>query len=336
MEEELADDFLSATGRRRIAGAAALAVGIWLASTVLAVAETGALPCEANGQRCWLGHKLHNHSRGTGFQGFGLGYHLGYGYGGAAVGVGPDGGYPLYGGPGYVHAEPRLRRCGGLAPFFNLGGPGSPAPPLPNVFGGVGPLAPEQPVVRIGGERTTPDYAHSYGGFHGVLPYPEAAFAPFTTAASGSADGTRPSSSSVPPTTVRPGSERVPAGLVASRVLGVEVEPVIDDEGQLRLRIGKVIPDSVAQTSGLEPGDVIQSINGYRTEEAGHLTWIIADAVPQNVLKITVRRGATARFRRSRRKSPDRLLMGLAALSRAGLPSIGVPRGTLRRGAPSG
>src|SRR5262249_25944161 len=32
-----------------------------------------------------------------GFQGFGLGYHPGYGYGGAALGVGADGGYPFYG-----------------------------------------------------------------------------------------------------------------------------------------------------------------------------------------------------------------------------------------------
>ena len=63
-----------------------------------------------------------------GFQGFGLGYHLGYGYGGSALGVGADGGYPFYGGPGYPHPWPTLRRIGGITPFPFYGGPGGPMP----------------------------------------------------------------------------------------------------------------------------------------------------------------------------------------------------------------
>ena len=59
-----------------------------------------------------------------GYQGFGLGYHLGYGYGGDALGVGADGGYPFYGGPGYPHCMPELRRIGGIVPFPYFGGPG--------------------------------------------------------------------------------------------------------------------------------------------------------------------------------------------------------------------
>src|SRR5512135_3687906 len=57
-----------------------------------------------------------------GFQGFGLGYHRGYGYGGDALGVGAGGGYPFYGGPGYCHPWPALRRIGGITPFPFYGG----------------------------------------------------------------------------------------------------------------------------------------------------------------------------------------------------------------------
>ena len=65
---------------------------------------------------------------GSGFQGFGLSYHLGYGYGGNALGMTDNGGYPFYGGPGYPHPWPRLRRCGGITPFPYFGGPGYPSP----------------------------------------------------------------------------------------------------------------------------------------------------------------------------------------------------------------
>src|SRR5262245_53512917 len=57
----------------------------------------------------------------AGFYGFGLGYHLGYGYGGSALGVNPDGGYLFYGGPGYPHCWPTLRRCGPITPFPYFG-----------------------------------------------------------------------------------------------------------------------------------------------------------------------------------------------------------------------
>ena len=65
-----------------------------------------------------------------GVQGFGLGFHLGYGYGGDSLGVGADGGYPYYGGPGYPHAWPCLRRIGGIMPFNYYGGPGQPTPEI--------------------------------------------------------------------------------------------------------------------------------------------------------------------------------------------------------------
>src|SRR3954463_14895548 len=96
---------------------------------------------------------------GPGFQGFGLGYHLGYGYGGKAYGVGPDGGYPFYGGPGYPHPGPPLRRFGRIPPFPHYAGPGYPTPDCPNYFGPTGPLVADQAVVMVG------DDSGGYGGF---------------------------------------------------------------------------------------------------------------------------------------------------------------------------
>jgi len=137
-----------------------------------------------------------------GFQGFGLGYHLGYGYGGDGLGVGADGGYPYYGGPGYPHPGPSLRRCGGITHFPFYGGPGYPTPGCPNYFGGVGPLVADQPVITIASDPGEAGYGSGFGPFTGALPYPESAFAPFTAeaAATGSTPSTNPStpSSSTP------------------------------------------------------------------------------------------------------------------------------------------
>src|SRR5262245_60135764 len=62
-------------------------------------------------------HERFADSSETGREGFGLGYHLGYGYGGRALGVGPFGGYAYYGGPGYPQPAPQLRRFGKITPF---------------------------------------------------------------------------------------------------------------------------------------------------------------------------------------------------------------------------
>jgi hypothetical protein len=119
-----------------------------------------------------------------GFQGFGLGYHLGYGYGGRGLGPGAFGGYPFYGGPGYPHPWPRLRRIGGINPFPHYTGPGGPTPAHPNYYGGVGaPLAADVPVVTILPEPGESDYSSGFGTLTGAVPYPESYFAPLTTAA---------------------------------------------------------------------------------------------------------------------------------------------------------
>lgn len=137
--------------------------------------------------------RSHHHGRAAaghgspGFQGFGLGYHLGYGYGGDALGVEAFGGYPFYGGPGYPHPAPRLRRMGGINPFAYYGGPGYATPESPNYFSGVGPLVVDRPVVTTVPRPGEADHATSFGPFTGTVPYAESRFAPMTSAAAGGA-----------------------------------------------------------------------------------------------------------------------------------------------------
>jgi hypothetical protein len=154
-----------------------------------------------------------------GFQGFGLGYHPGYGYGGNALGVGAEGGYPFYGGPGYPRCDPPLRRIGGINPFPYFGGPGYPTPDHPNFYGGVGgPLVPDQPVITIESDPNLPFSASHYGDYTGSVPDPEARFAPFTLRAAAGAMSmrarySRPPSTSMPmpaPPVGGPGSPTAP------------------------------------------------------------------------------------------------------------------------------
>lgn len=176
-----------------------------IASLTLAVGTARADDAHAPARLCAASCGLnHAHARGPGvgtlgygppgphpgFQGFGLGYHRGYGYGGAALGPGAEGGYPFYGGPGYIHPAPRLRRIGGINPFPHFAGPGGPTPDRPQFYGGVGPLVPDPPVVSVVGGA--PEMG--YGAYHGMVPYPASTFAPFTAAAGGDADAVTPPS----------------------------------------------------------------------------------------------------------------------------------------------
>jgi hypothetical protein len=117
-----------------------------------------------------------------GFPGFGLSFHLGYGYGREALGTGALGGYPFYGGPGYPHPAPLLRRCGGITPFLFYGGPPYPRYGYSNFFTEVGPLHPREPVAQVV-DRGQPAYTGDFGPFTGTLPYPDTYFAPFIEAA---------------------------------------------------------------------------------------------------------------------------------------------------------
>ncbi len=211
-----------------------------------------------------------------GWQGFGLGYHLGYGYGGDALGPGAEGGYPFYGGPGYPHPAPCLKRFGHTEMFPYFGGPGHPTPENPNFFGTVGPLAADAPVVTIGGSA---GYDSGYGSYTGVLPYPESTFAPYTTAAGGEGVASGVSTSTpYAPNLAPPG-----------RLIGIETQGAAEPGKPRGLKIFQIYPGSPAAKAGLHAGDVIESVNGYETEQPGNLAWIIANAAPDRVLSMNVR-----------------------------------------------
>jgi hypothetical protein len=177
----------TAKGGVRLAGVLALATGTWISSS--ATAEAG------DGLFSWLRHDQRpaTEAAGTlgygppgphpGFQGFGLGFHRGHGYGGEALGVGAQGGYPFHGGPGYLHPGPRLNRLPLTrnTPFPFHGGPGGPTPDQPQYYdGGANALVVDQPVVSTPGADE-----NGYGSFSGMIPYPDSAFASFTAEASG-------------------------------------------------------------------------------------------------------------------------------------------------------
>jgi hypothetical protein len=186
-------------GRDRLplrALALALGIGVFSGSSVLAYGEgfEGLGGMGQNGHGSLVYGTLGSGGSGLDprFYGFGLSYHLGYGYGGSGLGVGANGGYPYYGGPGYPHPWPRLRRFCGISPFLFDGGPGYPSQDHPNYFGEIGQLVVDREVAI---ESDIPELGSTrdYGCFTGAIPYPETFFAPYATAAaaSGSA-GARP------------------------------------------------------------------------------------------------------------------------------------------------
>ncbi len=142
-----------------------------------------------------------------GFPGFGLSFHAGYGYGGKGLGTGALGGYPFYGGPGYPHPAPVLRRCGGITPFLFYGGPEYPRFGYSNFFTEVGPLIIRPPVAVIVTHGEI-GYSGNFGPFTGTLPYPDKYFAPFVEAA---AVGGAPDGVSAYPETMNNTRGRLPA-----------------------------------------------------------------------------------------------------------------------------
>ncbi len=243
-------------------------------------------------------------SANDGYQGFGLNYHPGYGYGGKALGVGSEGGFPFYGGPGYPHPGPCLNRCGMEKPFAYFGGPGFPSPDQPHFFGEVGPLASDPPVIEIGEAPGEMEYGSGYGNYTGLLPYPESTFAPFTTQR-----GTAGSDAGVgapvppgaplnpPPPTPPPFTPPPVPPPSASRSPGIEAEPAVATDGAKVLKVTRVQPGGAADQAGLRAGDELHSANNYVTNVPGNLTWIIANAAPDQVLRMSVRASNDGRLR---------------------------------------
>jgi S1-C subfamily serine protease len=63
------------------------------------------------------------------------------------------------------------------------------------------------------------------------------------------------------------------------------------------MKVTRVYPGSVAEKAGLRDGDVIRSANGYATEGPGNLTWILSNAAPNGVLRMTVRSASDGHVR---------------------------------------
>jgi hypothetical protein len=72
------------------------------------------------------------------------------------------------------------------------------------------------------------------------------------------------------------------------RLLGIDEDPFVMPDGAKVMKVSKVFPGTAAEKAGLQAGDVIRSVNGYLTEQRGNLAWVIANAMPNNELKITV------------------------------------------------
>lgn len=279
-------------GRGFLLKALALALGSWVVFGS-AVAARGGL-FEGWGRRRVVGAMGYGGNRVyPGYYGFGLKFHPGYGYGGHALGVGANGGFPFYGGPGYPHpnGDPRLNRLGPITPFPYYGGPGRPCPGLPLFYQGIGGLAVDPPVIASGDDHHDINSVGGFGPFTGAIPYPESFFAPYASEAAGSA-GLADELSSSPLSTLgntAPGASEIAKPPAQDRSLGIDEEQVVDVAGSPAMKVSKIQPGSPAEKAGLQPGDVILSINGYLTKQRGNLAWIIANAAPNDILHMNVR-----------------------------------------------
>ena len=238
-------------------------------------------------------------SKPRGFLGFGLSYHLGYGYGGYGLGVGPDGGYPFYGGPGYPHEASPLNRCGKILPFAYLGEPGYTCDGLYRGFVPTGPLVVDTPIVTSTIDAREFSSSGDYGIFSGAIPYPERTFAPFTTdaATTGSPTGAPPARPNIPTPAIPSGAPPTTGESGKAPSLEIDDAPEVAADGIRGLRVSRTDAEGMAEMAGLRAGDVIRSINGLPTTERGHLTWIMANAAPDHLLRMSVRSAADGRER---------------------------------------
>ncbi len=191
-----------------------------------------------------------------GFFGYGLGYGYPFGYG---LGYGYPFGYGL-GGLGYGYPYGYGLGYGGYG--LGYGGYGGYSNPY---YGGYG----------YGYGYPYYGYASGYGY---SSPY-------YTNGYAAPGVGVTYSSAYVAPT----GSAASAMMPVHGRYLGIDEEPVTDAAGLRGMKVTNVYPGTAAQRAGLQVGDVIHAINGYLTEQRGNLAWIIANAAPNNQLRMNVK-----------------------------------------------
>jgi serine protease Do len=85
------------------------------------------------------------------------------------------------------------------------------------------------------------------------------------------------------------------AAPIRERYLGMEAEPGAAAGGRRGLRVVSILPESTAEKSGLQVGDVILSVNGQITEERGSLGRIIGGLPSGSELTITLIKASTGR-----------------------------------------
>lgn len=77
--------------------------------------------------------------------------------------------------------------------------------------------------------------------------------------------------------------------LVQAADLRFEQEPAPDASLAHVMKVTSVSPAGEAQKAGVGVGDLIHSINGYHTEQAGNLPWITSNSAPERMSKMIVR-----------------------------------------------
>jgi S1-C subfamily serine protease len=82
---------------------------------------------------------------------------------------------------------------------------------------------------------------------------------------------------------------------IRERYLGMDAEPGAAAGGRRGLRVVSILPESTAEKSVLQAGDLILSINGQVTEERGALGRIIGGLPSGSELTITLIKASTGR-----------------------------------------
>ena len=225
------------------------------------------------------------HMGGGGFHGGGFGW----GHGGHM-----GGGYYGRGGYGYGGYYPGFFGFGGLGLGYGLGygygypgygyGYGYPGYGLGYSDYGYG----SYPGYSYGSGYYYPGYTYGTGyvdpgSSYLVNSYSNSGYvaAPSSGYTYSSAYGTVPLQATTP---AAPSSFPLPS-------LGIDEQGVSDATGS-HIQVTRVHPGSPAERAGLKVGDTIASANGYLTQKAGNLAWIINHHAPNGVVTLNIRKAA--------------------------------------------